>query len=206
MTSVEEARTYVGTTPTSGASQFSLLLIEGLEPYHHVVEVGCGALHLARPLVTYLEPKRYTGVDPNVWLRNAARAHDPALDSLLESRGAQFSDAVNFRAGRKGKADYVYSHSVLSHASRDQLTEYMTSLAWMLRPGGVGIASIRLSTFDSNDTDWVYPGVSYFTYGTVLEEAANAGLEMSVTEGLRAVHMANCPNEFHDWLLFHRRG
>ena len=64
-----------------------------------VLEIGCGALHLAKPLLLAFPNVVYIGIDPNEWLRNAAREHDPQLDAACTSGRVIFSRATDFRAG-----------------------------------------------------------------------------------------------------------
>src|SRR5689334_14158690 len=59
---------YVGTRPTGGIVQLKLLQQEGLQPHHYVLEIGCGALTSAIPIMSYVEHGHYVGIDPNPWL------------------------------------------------------------------------------------------------------------------------------------------
>lgn len=203
---VEEAHAYVGTDNASGASQLALLLIEGLKRSHHVVEIGCGALHLARPLVTYLNPGRYTGIDPNTWIRTTVLDADPDLQTLMDTNDVRFLSRDDFTTGEAACADFTFSHSILSHAAGWQLGQYLDATALMLRPRGKAVASLRLGD-DSNADRWINGPpqyVTYFSQATVEAEAAARGLKVKWRPEHRELHTATRPTEYHDWVVFSR--
>lgn len=196
-----DAQRYVGTNVLSGWLQASLLWAEGCEPNSRVLEIGCGALHLAGPLVLALKPGNYLGVDPNEWLRTAARRTNPALDHLLTARSARFQSANDFHVKSGEHFDYVFAHSVLSHVTRTQLSAFMYEVGHVLAPGGKLIASFREGPEDSTDEEWVYPGVTYFTMRTVREAGAEAGLKVRSKSKLRSFYTRLRPEESHDWIV-----
>jgi len=200
-----QAAKYVGTDRASGASQLTLLMSCGLRPDDDVIEVGCGALHLARPLLAYLDVARYVGVDPNEWLRLAALRDDPNLIALVAQQQPFFSSRDDFDTGVRNCADWVFAHSVLSHAAHWQLPQFLEGAASMLRRGGRLLASLRLSMVNSNSDGWEYPGATHFTMETVEDAVGEAGFSsLEWRPDLRVVHTATCPDEFHDWMLVTR--
>lgn len=209
---IDAARAYVGTTPLSGVAQFGVLALRAeLRPGSHVVEYGCGALHLARVLVPYLAPGGYVGVDPNRWLQDAALEADPELRRVFRERHAQILTRSDFDVAhadldpRLGWADVVFAHSVLSHCAAWQ-ARLLFNQAWrVLRPGGVLIASFREGA-DTNDTEWQYPGVVRFSWDAIVDLADGFGFG-AVFEGAaaRAFYTAACPDEIHDWFSTYKR-
>lgn len=209
-TNLARARAYVGTTPISGVAQFAILTMLGLRPQQHVLEYGCGALHLARPLLAFLQPNRYCAVEPNMWLVHAAREDDTTLATLLAVRGARFVDNDQFDASNFAERfDFVFAHSVMSHMGTLQLPMFLARARKELADTGVIVASYRRAipdevgrSFDSGEPDWQYPGVTWFTNDTIRDAAGAAGLEAVFLPELRSWYSAWCPDEVHDWVAF----
>lgn len=208
------ARTYVATDEISGQLQFELLRREGCGPTSWVLEIGCGCLNAAGPLVHYLDHGRYVGIDPNEWLRKAAM-RKKNVRQLMEARQARFLARDDFDASSLGlQFDYVLSHSVLSHCAHWQLDQFIGNAARVLAPGGRILASIRLAEGnaygsegtpdkeDSMDDEWQYPGVSWFKFDTVQRTAERHGLTVVVRPEYAEFYIQRRPAEIHDWLVF----
>ena len=56
-----------------GALQFEFLLRQGLLPGHKMIDIGCGALRCGIPIIGYLEPGNYFGLDINASLIEAGK-------------------------------------------------------------------------------------------------------------------------------------
>jgi SAM-dependent methyltransferase len=208
---------YVGTDEVSGRLQFELLRREGCRPESKVLEIGCGNLHGAVPLIRYLEKGNYVGVDPNEWLREAAMKKR-RIRSLVEKKCARFLSVDDFDASELGICfDFVLSHSVLSHSADWQLELFLRNVGKVLAPAGRILASIRLAEGnrygstgtpdreDSKHKEWQYPDVTWFKLGTV-ERTANAlGLEIVHAEEYTEFYTQRRPKECHDWLVVHRK-
>lgn len=205
---------YVGTTKVSGEVQLELLKKEGLVHESTVLEIGCGHLHAAVPIVKYLNSNNYIGIDPNKWLRKLA-FKDAAVANLMKAKKATFLSVKDFDASKtKRSFDYIFSHSILSHAADWQLGLFLQNTKKVLAPGGRILSSIRLAEGnnygspgspnkdDSKDSEWVYPGVSWFTLATVQREASKVGLQVEVKPEFTKFYTQTKPNEFHDWLVF----
>jgi hypothetical protein len=46
-------------------------------PNRHVLEIGCGCLVAGRPIMEFLSPDRYVGIEPNTWLIEAVKEQLP---------------------------------------------------------------------------------------------------------------------------------
>lgn len=206
------ARRYVATSETSGRLQLELLRREGCRPGSRVLEIGCGCLNLGIPLLRYQRPGRYVGVDPNEWLRESALA-DGSVRRLVRRKRPVFLTRDDFDASELGRSfDFVFAHSVLSHAAHWQLDQFVRNTAAVLAPGGRILASIRLAEGneygstgtpdrqDSLDEEWQYPEVSWFRFATVAETATKHGLTATVMPAYTASYVAGRPKEFHDWV------
>ena len=210
----DEAQRYVGTDEVSGQIQLELLKREGCRPDSRVLEIGCGRLHLAVPLIQYLNDDHYVGMDPNEWLRQVALKKEP-VRKLVEEKGARFLSGDTFDASELGiKFDYIFSHSVLSHAAHWQFEQFLRNTAAVMAPGGRNLSSIRLAEGneygsegtedkqDSMDEEWQYPGNSYFTLSTVKKVAENIGLDAVYIPEYTAYYTQTRPGEYHDWIVF----
>lgn len=208
MNTIEDAQKYVGTTPLSGLAQMAILLRYGLKQDHVFGEIGCGALHLAKPLVPWLDRGNYCGMDPASWLRAAACDHDGLLETSLVARDATFSDADDFclRDAFARKFDVIFAHSVLSHASHRQLLDCMIEIEEALAEGGVAIVTLNLAReyAPTISDEWQYPTGCTVSRDEVSNAIGIAGLNGVTDEVARAAYMSWCPNETHDWLVLHR--
>jgi hypothetical protein len=46
-----------------GRMQFEFLLREGLQPHHHLLDIGCGSFRGGRFVIDYLQEGHYFGID-----------------------------------------------------------------------------------------------------------------------------------------------
>jgi cyclopropane fatty-acyl-phospholipid synthase-like methyltransferase len=210
MTTIEEARTYTGTTPLSGLAQLVLLQHVSVDSVN-VLEIGCGSLHFAKAfLAAHRHGATYSGMDPNTWLRDVARSDDPVLDRLCSDYDAKFSDADDFDGkGAFGhRFDLVFSHSVLSHCSHKQLQQFMVGAARSLWPGGMLVASVNIAKDDAAPTigdEWTYPSGVTVSPGELRSVLVDHGFTVQVRPDLRELYMSWCPVETHDWIVVTKR-
>ncbi|MDE3085972.1 MAG: class I SAM-dependent methyltransferase, partial [Acidobacteriota bacterium] len=208
-----QARGFVGTSPASGIVQMRILRLEALVRESRVLEIGCGALHLALPLIDFLDRGKYVGIDPNEWLRQQPLERRPTR-RLVREKGAVFLSGDDFDSTELARQfDFVFAHSVLSHAAHWQLGQFLTNTVKVLSPDGRIVASIRLAEgneygssgapdgVDSMDEAWVYPDVSYFSESTLRKAATDAGLDVRVEPSYTEMYVAERPDEYHDWLV-----
>jgi SAM-dependent methyltransferase len=196
----------------AGICQLELLKKNGLRPHHRVLEIGCGALVAGRPIMQYLNPDCYVGMEPNTWLVDAARSHFPDMDGIFQEKKPVFLSRTDFDASELGrKFDFVLSHSVLSHAPHWQLPIFLEKLSNVLTPYGMIIASLRMHDEhgklmgDSMHEDWQYPGATYFGAKTIEQEAAKFGLTGEHHPEYRDFFTKHVPSNIHDWIRFRKK-
>jgi cyclopropane fatty-acyl-phospholipid synthase-like methyltransferase len=209
------AQAYVGNANEAyhmaGICQLELLKRNGLKPHHHVLEVGCGALVAGRPLIQYLGPDRYVGIEPNTWLVDAARGHFPDMPEWFVDKKPIFLARTDFDASETNRRfDFVLSHSVLSHAAHWQLPLFLGKLAGVLGPFGMIVASLRLYDEHGNrmgnslHETWQYPDASYFAIETIQHEAENVGLKAEHVPEYREFFSRYVTSNIHDWIRVKR--
>lgn len=212
---------YVSTLPTEGLAQLEILKSLGCKPHHRVLEIGCGALVAGFPIMQYLDAGNYSGVDPNVWLIEQSKAL-PEVAAVVAEKHPRFHASANFRASEyttrpdgnheRAKFDFIISHSILSHASNTQLTDFLNAAREQLAPGGTLAASIRLAEGNEHGSpgsaqhgadfaEWQYPGVSWFKSVDVLDRAHRAGLMAKVAPELTRKILVGNPKAIHDWVV-----
>ena len=80
----------------TGRAQFTLLRAEGLQPHHHLLDIGAGSLRLGCKAVPYLDPGHYWGTDqsgPLMQRGHQTELPDPSRLSpthLIEDAAFQF--------------------------------------------------------------------------------------------------------------------
>lgn len=106
--------------------QFRFLKERGLHPNHKLMDIGCGTLRGGIPLIEYLEPGHYCGIDASEERLQEAQkelqAHDlthkrPRLMHIEDLDAAQFPDHYEF----------VWAYSVLPHMT-DTIAETCMSM------------------------------------------------------------------------------
>ena len=222
---LSKAISYVGGTGQVMASSGVLALLKrhGMKPESNVLEIGSGCLLGSRHILEYQQssetiPGKFVGIEPNVWLLDAAR-EDPSISDL--ARTAIFLHNLNFDACSLDiKFDYIVSHSILSHAADWQLIQYLTNTTKCLKDDGVSLASLRLTTpnnyghagsdkDESHFKEWVYPGNSYFSLDSIEKSAKSLNLNAKYEPEFTKIFCdlaKGYTNQKHDWILFQKRG
>jgi SAM-dependent methyltransferase len=123
--------------------QITFLKERGLEPQHDFLEIGCGPLTGGIPLIEYLEPGKYVGVDIRSSVLNVSWG-EIGLAGLSE-KNPRLICSSSFGDEELGERqfDFVFSFSVLYHLSDDILRDYFKNVSLRLKPGGSCIAQVN---------------------------------------------------------------
>ena len=202
---------YVANAPENGAVQLDLLRREGLKNTDYVLEIGCGALIAAIPIMSFLEPKHFVGIDPNKWLIDASLKIKENKDFVDKKQG-QFFYNENFDASLANiQFDYVISHSIISHAPLWQFKLFLQNCAKVLKNGGKVVFSLRLTEpneFDptgikeeSTTDKWQYPTNTYFHKNTVIAEASKWFKRVEYKKEYTTLILASRKDQWHDWFV-----
>jgi len=184
----------------SGLGQLSLLIGEGMDVDSTVLEIGAGCLITGFWLLPLVA--EYCFIEPNTWLVEAAPHYQLKHLTKMSSRTDFLFGGVAFNP----QFDYIFSHSVLSHASDSQLQQLMSAISKQLTSTGVGLVSLRICddngrpAIHSYHADWSYPDSRFFTSAMVEEAASAAGLRLEWRPDWRARMIAMNDNHNHDWI------
>lgn len=114
--------------------QLDALKTIGLEPKHHLLDVGCGPLRLGLSAIPYLDDEHYFGIDAfepyvNMGKKVLAKAGIIKAYQLAVSSTFQFDQ---FQTA----FDFAIAQSVFTHLSREQIEQCMQELKLVMQPGG----------------------------------------------------------------------
>jgi len=141
--------------------QFEHLRTQGLAPDDRVLDVGCGVLRGGIPLIEFLEPGHYYGMDISAdalaVAREEVRRHDLGhkQPTLVNNDDLQFDDpAFNDVA-----FDVVWAQSVITHLPDRKVRELLANVGSVLAPDGVFHATI----WETDEAD-VEVGLNLYDY------------------------------------------
>lgn len=167
-------RTWLGETEsTVGPMQVEFLRVHGLLPNHSLLDFGCGNLRGGIPLIRYLDPDRYVGVD-------ISRARLKVGEERIAAAGLQSKRptllcpahmSMTELTGRR--FDYIWSMSVLCHMPMDDIQELFDSVGRYMHS-----ATVFFATYSDGDArdyratlkDW------FHRYSTLAAAARSHGM------------------------------
>jgi hypothetical protein len=107
------------------------LVTLGLRPDSLCVEYGCGSLWCAEPVIRYLQPGRFIGLDITDRFYELGRQRLYELASEKQVGLAKIS-RTSLREVAALNPDFVYSHRVIHHVPRRALTRYVRRITALL--------------------------------------------------------------------------
>jgi len=115
------------------------LLKHGLQAGDLTIDYGCGSLRLAPPLISFLEPGKYWGMDLAQDFLDLGRAHlSPDLAKAKRPRLDVIGDHVIQRA-RAERPRYIISWHVCSKVPENRFDAYIGNIAAMMTPGSTAL-------------------------------------------------------------------
>jgi SAM-dependent methyltransferase len=132
----------------------------GLKPEDRVLDVGCGTGRMARPLTRYLKGGSYDGIDivaPSIkWCQETYTPRYPNFHfHFFDVYNKAYNPAGNYRASeyrfplKASSFDFVFLTSVFTHMLPDDMDNYLSEVAQVLRQGGRCLITYFLLTADS---------------------------------------------------------
>jgi hypothetical protein len=132
----------IGSTarPLRNESELLEFLLEhGLRPGDLTIDYGCGSLRLASPLIDFLEPGKYWGMDLAQDFLDLGRAHlSPELAQTKRPRLDVICDDVIQRA-RAEAPRYIISWHVCSKVPESRFDAYIGNIVTMMTPGATAL-------------------------------------------------------------------
>lgn len=176
------------------ATQFSIMTLLGLRQDDYLLDIGCGSLRGGRLFIPYLQPNRYHGIEPEMWLVEHGIENEVGRD-LIELKRPVFSDNDEFRLTIFDQQfDFVLAQSIFSHASRSQIETCLKEAKQVMAPNASFVATFLLGEEDYAGDSWVYPGCVKYTLDTMKAIGKNQGLACRVIEWPHAAQQT--------WLIF----
>ena len=134
-----------------------------IEPYHHVLEIGCGVGRDAIPLTKRLGPDgSYTGVDIMHDCINWCRTHITPKHAnftflATDIQSADYNPTGSLKTVQyelplaDASIDRVILQSVFTHLLADEITHYLSQFRRVLRDGGLVCATCFLIDVETLD-------------------------------------------------------
>jgi len=125
--------------------QIGFLRSVGLEPRQRLLDLGCGTLRGGIPLIAYLDPGHYAGVEVRGEVLDEGRRE--LEESGLADRAPQLVHCPRLAELDLGRRfDVAWAFAVLIHMDDDILDEAVAAVARHLDDGGVFYASANVGS------------------------------------------------------------
>jgi hypothetical protein len=110
----------------------------GLKRDHLCVEYGCGSLWAAEPIIRFLEPGGYVGLDITDQFYEFGRER---LGDLMQERQVRLGviSEPKLREIAALKPDFVFSRKVLPHVAEDALPRFLRNVASLMEPKTIAV-------------------------------------------------------------------
>lgn len=174
--------------------QIDFLKISGLQPDHHLLDIGCGTLRGGIPLIAYLDEGRYFGIEARAEVLDEGRKE--LRENGLEYKNPSLFAAPDISAlAIEQEFDFAWAFSVLFHMKDEVLMDTLRFVGEHLGGGGVFYANVIIG--EEEEGEWQgFPVVSRTTEFYRAACAAN-GLSVSVLGSLEKLgHVSH--EESHD--------
>lgn len=111
----------------------------GLQAGDLTIDYGCGSLRLASPLISFLEPQRYWGMDLAQEFLDLGWAHlSPELAKAKQPRLDVIGDDV-IHCARAERPRYIISWHVCSKVPENRFDAYIGNISTMMTPGATAL-------------------------------------------------------------------
>jgi len=123
--------------------QFEFLKGAGLQPAHALVDIGCGTLRGGIPLIRYLDPGKYCGIESRG--EALAEGKQELREEGLEHKQPELICAHDLASLELPlRFDYGWAYSVLFHMNEPAIEACFRFLERHLRPGAFFYANVEI--------------------------------------------------------------
>ncbi len=155
--------------------QIDFLRSAGLQPHHTLLDLGCGTLRGGIPVIAYLQPGHYYGVERRAEVLAEGRRE-------LEESNLTDRQPTLIVADRLGDLtlpvafDFIWAFSVLIHMTDEALADGLQLVQRALKPTGAFYANVKIG--EEEEGHWQgFPVVSR-PLSFYREQAARFGLSV----------------------------
>ncbi len=117
--------------------QLERLIAHGMKPQHTLLDIGCGYLRGAVPIIEYLDEGNYTGTDISPDILSLALPTKKRR-TLLISKDNSFDEV-------QGTFDFIQANSVLTLLAPDQIEQLLSNVHKVMHEGSIFLANLPLS-------------------------------------------------------------
>lgn len=122
--------------------QLRALRVNGLEPQHHLLDIGCGPLQGGLAFIQYLQPAGYAGVDIDPVRIEAANAQ-VARHGLSQKEPSLFvSSTFGERELGDRTFDFIWASQILYYFDAHAMATLLANVRKRLKPGGKFLGDI----------------------------------------------------------------
>ena len=167
--------------------QLNVLVANGLQPGHGLLDLCCGPLQGGVAFIRYLNAGGYVGVDINA--QNLAAGYRQIYDLEFAAKNPRLIQSAAF--GNEflddAKFDFVFVSQVLYLFDDEKLSELLALVRRVLKPGGKFLGDILKPELHSS---LIYPNCGWLchTVDSVQAIAASQGMEVRSLGGIRQFH------------------
>jgi len=151
--------------------QVAFLKAQGLVPSHAFLEIGCGPLTAGIPIIEYLQPNKYFGIDIRSSVLDLAWGE--VARAGLSAKNPRLICSSSFGAEELGEEqfDVVLSFSVLFHLNDELLHAYFQTVARRLKSTGFCVAQVNTQSDESTWLEFPFLKRKIDTYFAMAGEA-----------------------------------
>lgn len=160
--------------------QIDFLKRSGLLPEHVLIDLGCGTLRGGIPIIEFLKPRNYYGVDVRKSVLREARAE--LAESKLEYKEPIITLMKDSRDDIEKKADIIWAFHVLIHMDQERLRKAFRFVAENLKQNGRFFATATIGS--ENEEEWQGFPVMTRPMTFYAREARRSGLKVISLGGL----------------------
>ena len=128
-----------------GQLQVELLKEMGLRPPDDLLDIGCGSLRGGVPIVDYLLSGKYWGTEISSQLLRKGQAHLEEAGLGHKKPRLFMANDFSLREVEGRKFEFVQAFGVFTDIPRELVAECLKSVAKVLAPGGVFLATFAFA-------------------------------------------------------------